>query len=78
MAQELRHSGWKTPIVMLTSIGKATGLSYGADPDVVPVDAFLEKPVRPSVLIETVAALIARERGKEENHAGHGTTTAAR
>lgn len=78
MAQELRRSGWKTPILMLTSIGKVTGLPYSADPDVVPVDAFLDKPVRPAVLRETVAALLGRKGGKEEIHAGHGTTTAAR
>ncbi len=78
MAQELRRSGWQTPIVMLTSIGKVTGLGYSADPDVLPVDAFLEKPVRPAVLLETVAALLARSGGKEESHAGHGTAPAAR
>lgn len=78
MAQELRRSGWKNPIVMLTSIGKVTGLGYGADPDVVPVDAFLEKPARPAVLVKTVADLLARAGGKEESHAGHGTTPAAR
>lgn len=78
MAQELRRSGWKTPIVMLTSIGKVTGFGFGADPDVVPVDAFLEKPVRPAVLAKTVADLLARAGGKEESHAGHGTTPAAR
>ena len=78
MARELRRSGWTTPIVMLTSVGKVTGMPFGADPDVVPVDAFLEKPVRPAVLLETVAALLARKGGKEENHAGHGTPSAAR
>lgn len=78
MARELRHSGWTTPIVMLTSVGKVTGLPYGVDPDVVPVDAFLDKPVRPSVLIGTVAELLSRKGGKEETHAGHGTPAAAR
>ena len=78
MAQELRRSGWSRPIVMLTSIGKVTGLGYGVDPDVLPVDAFLEKPVRPAVLVKTVTDLLARAGGKEESHAGHGTTSAAR
>lgn len=78
MAQELRRSGWTTPIVMLTSIGKVTGLGYRADPDVLPVDAFLEKPVRPAVLLKTVADLLAGAGGKEESHAGHGTNPASR
>ena len=78
MAQELRRSGWKTPIVMLTSIGKVTGLGYGADPEVLPVAAFLDKPGRPGVLVMTVADLLALSCGKEESHAGHGTTPAAR
>ncbi len=78
MAQELRRSGVRTPIVMLTSIGKVTGFGFGADPDVLPVDAFLEKPVRPAVLAKTVADLLARVGAKEETHAGHGTAPAAR
>jgi len=78
MAQELRRSGWETPIVILSSIGSATGLKYGADPDVLPVDAFLDKPVRPAVLTKTVADLLARAGGREESHAGHGTAPAAR
>jgi len=78
MARDLRRSGWKMPIVILTSLGKVAGLGCGADPDVVPVDAFLDKPVRPAVLVSTVADLLARAGGKEESHTGHGTTTAAR
>ncbi len=77
MARDLRRSGWKMPIVILTSLGKVAGLGCGADPDVVSVDAFLDKPVRPAVLVSTVADLLARA-GEEESHTGHGTTTAAR
>lgn len=78
MARELRRSGWTPPILMLSSIRMATGLPDSADPDVVPFDAYLDKPVRPAVLRETVAALLGRKDGKEESLAGHGTTTAAR
>ncbi len=78
MARDLRRLGWKMPIVILTSLGKVAGLGCGADPDVVPVDAFLDKPVRPAVLVSTVADLLARAGGKEESQTGHGTTTAAR
>ena len=31
MAQELRRNGFDRPILMLTSLGKVTGLDYGKD-----------------------------------------------
>ena len=58
MAQELRRDGFKKPILMLTSIARVTGLSYGVDDSTVPVDDFVEKPVAPAVLLEKVAALL--------------------
>jgi DNA-binding response OmpR family regulator len=62
MAQELRRSGNKIPIVMLTSIGKVTGLQYGQDNEMVPVEAFLEKPVDPGTLCNKVAELLAPKK----------------
>ena len=58
MAQELRRAGSAMPIIMLTSVGKVTGLDYGRDSDLVPVEAFFEKPVRPDDLLKAVAALL--------------------
>ncbi|HOQ59602.1 MAG TPA: response regulator [Vicinamibacterales bacterium] len=58
MAQDLRRAGVTIPIVMLTSVGKVTGLDYGRDNDLVPVDAFFEKPVRPEDLLKTVNGLL--------------------
>ena len=58
MAQELRRAGSAVPIIMLTSVGKVTGLDYGRDSDLVPVEAFFEKPVRPDDLLKAVAALL--------------------
>jgi DNA-binding response OmpR family regulator len=63
MAQDLRRQGFKQPILMLTSIGKVTGLSYGSDADLVPVDDFVEKPADPAALVAKVAALLG---GKED------------
>lgn len=60
MAQELRKSGFKQPILMLTSVSKATGMQYGADSEVVPVDEFLEKPVAPQILISAVKQLLKK------------------
>lgn len=58
MALELRRGGFTKPILMLTSIARLTGMSYGVDASTVPVDDFVEKPVAPSVLVEKVAALL--------------------
>ena len=45
MAQKLRLDGNKIPIIMLTSINKVTGLVYGKDKDMVPVQDYFEKPI---------------------------------
>jgi DNA-binding response OmpR family regulator len=58
MAQELRRTGKMLPIVMLTSVGKVTGMTFGKDDDVVPVNAFLEKPISPDDLLRTVDGLL--------------------
>jgi DNA-binding response OmpR family regulator len=60
MAQELRRTGQTLPIVMLTSVGKVTGMSFDRDTDLVPVDAFFEKPVRPEDLLKKVAELLKK------------------
>jgi DNA-binding response OmpR family regulator len=61
MAQDLRRAGHKLPIIMLTSVGQVTGMSYGSDDDLVPVDVFFEKPVSPDELLKTVAGLLTRK-----------------
>ena len=60
MAQELRRTGQMLPILMLTSVGKVTGMSFDRDNDLVPVDAFFEKPVRPEDLLKKVAELLKK------------------
>ncbi len=47
------------PILMLTSVNRAMGLSIGKDDEMVPVDEFVEKPVDPAVLIAKVDGLLA-------------------
>ena len=44
------------PIVMVTSVGARTGFSFdrNRDQDYLPVNAFLEKPVDPKVLLDKV------------------------
>jgi len=60
MAQELRRKGFSKPILMLSSISQVTGFTYGKDSEVLPVNDFLEKPVRPEVLMQKIAALLAK------------------
>jgi DNA-binding response OmpR family regulator len=60
MAQELRRTGHTLPILMLTSVGKVTGMSFDRDNDLVPVDAFFEKPVRPEDLLKKVNELLKK------------------
>jgi DNA-binding response OmpR family regulator len=63
MAQELRRQGCETPILMLTSVGKVTGFTYDEDQEMVPVDAFFEKPIQPDLLVRKVNELLARQEG---------------
>jgi DNA-binding response OmpR family regulator len=60
MAQELRRQGCQTPILMLTSVGKVTGFTYDQDEELVPVDAFFEKPIEPDALLAKVDELLAK------------------
>jgi DNA-binding response OmpR family regulator len=60
MAQELRRQGCETPILMLTSVGKVTGFTYDEDQELVPVNAFFEKPIQPDLLLKKVNELLAK------------------
>ncbi len=65
MARELRKQGNTVPIMMLTSIGAATGLKFRKDDVVMPVDEFEEKPLYPAELREKVARLLERRSSTE-------------
>lgn len=60
MAQELRRQGCEIPILMLTSVGKVTGFTYDEDQELVPVNAFFEKPIQPDILLKKVNELLAK------------------
>jgi DNA-binding response OmpR family regulator len=62
MAQELRRQGVSTPILMLTSVARVTGFAYDQDQELVPVDAFHEKPIQPETLLATVEDLLAKRQ----------------
>lgn len=62
VAQDLRADP-KTagiPILMLTAVSRKTGFEFSpeTDKDYMPVEAFLEKPVDPDILLETIAGVL--------------------
>ena len=61
LARELRRTGHTLPIVMLTSASRVTGMSFGRDDDLVPVDAFFEKPAEPAELLARIRALLVKK-----------------
>jgi len=44
----------KIPIIMITAIHTTTPLRFAPDADYLPVDAFIEKPIEPEVLLAKV------------------------
>jgi len=53
----------KMPILMLTSIQQRTGMKFSQDAGtrLLPIDAFLEKPVKPKALIEKIGELLKKD-----------------
>jgi CheY-like chemotaxis protein len=62
IAQDLKADSKtaKIPIIMMTSVSKKTGFEFSpaTDKDFMPVEVFLEKPVDPKKLVQTVASVI--------------------
>ena len=58
MAQKIRKAGNQIPIIMLTSVAKVTGMKFGKDSEMVPVNEFLEKPVPADTLKKTIKKLL--------------------
>jgi DNA-binding response OmpR family regulator len=63
LARQIRRQGGTLPILMLTSVNRAMGLHIDKDSEMVPVDEFLEKPLDPVTLVETVKSLLEQRRG---------------
>ncbi len=49
------------PIVMITAIHTTTPLRFAPDADYLPVDAFIEKPIEPEVLLVKVREHVGRK-----------------
>ena len=64
--RELKHDpAYKDiPVLMLTAVKEKTGLDFkeeAGDPEWLPVDEYIDKPVKPQVLLETVARLLEKK-----------------
>jgi CheY-like chemotaxis protein len=46
------------PIIMLTAIHTTTPLRFGPDPDYLPADAFMDKPLDPDKMLKQVDTLL--------------------
>ena len=62
LAREIKkQAGFeKLPLLMLTSIGDVTGVNFKAamsDPEWLPADSYIEKPIDPDELLEEVKTL---------------------
>lgn len=53
----------RIPILMLTAIHATTPLRFGPDPDYLPVDAFIEKPIDPEALLKCVREFLSKQAG---------------
>jgi CheY-like chemotaxis protein len=65
LAQKLHGAGAKPehcaiPILMLTAVHQTTPLRFQPDQDYLPVEAFIEKPINPKALLETVSKLLQK------------------
>lgn len=52
----------RIPILMLTAIHQKTPLRFAPDADYLPVDDFVEKPVKPGVLLAKVKKLLGNNK----------------
>jgi CheY-like chemotaxis protein len=65
LSRELKHNPEfrDIPILMLTGVKQKTGLDFSSaagDEDWLPVEEYLDKPVKPDMLLEKVDALLTR------------------
>ena len=65
VAREAKKKFPEIPVIMLTGISEMTGVNFRAaasDPDWLPADEYLDKPVTPDELINTIEELLKKEK----------------
>ncbi len=65
LARELHERFPSVPAIMLTGIHAATGVPFrfAPDEDWLPVVVFLDKPITPAALADTIDEILEKERG---------------
>jgi len=70
VAREIRekHRLIELPILMLTSIHRSKKVPYRFTPDeeYLPVDVFLDKPIEPEALVDTIREMLGERREEPE------------
>ena len=66
MSRELKKDAEfkNMPVLMLTAVEKRSGIGFkstAGDPTWLPVDAFLDKPVEPQVLLDEIKKLLSKK-----------------
>jgi DNA-binding response OmpR family regulator len=71
VAREIRekHKMIDLPILMLTSIHSTKKVPYrfAPDEDYLPVDVFLDKPIEPDQLVDTIQEMLGKRREEPEH-----------
>jgi DNA-binding response OmpR family regulator len=58
LAQQIRKEGIQTPIIILSNINRVSGMTFGKDAEMLPVNDFIEKPIVPAKLVEKILSIL--------------------
>lgn len=63
LARKMKQSQPELPIIMLTGISEITGVNFraaSADPNWLPADEYLDKPIQPDELVNCIEELLGK------------------